>query len=237
MAGMEQLDLGGGAGAVGGMVEIVVRQDHAYKRRAKRTDVVKGRPKTVQPPGCAHCGGAKHAGQHLGAPPSLNDGGSGMDRMEYQALKGAWQRAFAEALDRSDLPRGLASVTVEVMCEFPVRRDRDEGNHRWMIEKALGDALVGGYWERREPKDLRALLEELGEAGALDALAERFGAAVRLAPRSPGKVDVCVVRGGWLPSDSFHPVRRYSMGNLQAVVTPKESATRLMIFPGLADAE
>lgn len=29
---------------------------------------------------------------------------------------------------------------------FPLQRGRDEGNFRWMLEKALGDALVTGRW-------------------------------------------------------------------------------------------
>ena len=29
---------------------------------------------------------------------------------------------------------------------FPNRIKRDQGNFRWMIEKALGDTLVGGGW-------------------------------------------------------------------------------------------
>jgi hypothetical protein len=31
------------------------------------------------------------------------------------------------------------------MC-FPDRRRRDQGNHRFIVEKALGDALVAGGW-------------------------------------------------------------------------------------------
>jgi hypothetical protein len=125
-------------------VEITVRRDHAFRRRDKRWDEKKG--KTVQPPGCAECGKGKLAAAHLGAPPSMNDGGSGMDRMAFQALKKAWQERLTTLLWASNLEFGLAGVTVEGLIGFPTRAERDQGNHRWMVEKALGDALVAGGW-------------------------------------------------------------------------------------------
>lgn len=163
-------------------VEIILESDHSYKKRPKRVDEKKG--KTVQPPGCAHCGAAKLHRRHLGAPPSFNDGGSGLDRMAYQALKNAWQEAFADLLARTDLPRGLESVQVEGQVGFPTNNRRDEGNLRWLPEKALGDAL----------KD-----------------------------------------GGYLPDDQFFPVRMYSFGNLEGVLTPGRSFLRLMIYPRAAE--
>jgi hypothetical protein len=39
-------------------------------------------------------------------------------------------------------------VLVEGECTFPDRHRRDQGNHRFMVEKAMGDALTtGGYLE------------------------------------------------------------------------------------------
>lgn len=97
-------------------------------------------------PGCAVCGRGKYHVDHLGTPPSLNEGGSGMDRQAYQGLKGAWQAAFLGLLQASVLPLDLEAVTVEGQIGFATRKPRDRGNFRWLIEKALGDALVeGGY--------------------------------------------------------------------------------------------
>lgn len=121
-------------------VEIMVERDHAYKK--KEPDPETGKKRI----GCAECNGAKRAAAHLGAPPSLNDGGSGMNRMDFAGLKKAWQERFTYELERSPLPRGLSSVFVEGQIGFPTRTSRDEGNYRWMIEKALGDALVKGGW-------------------------------------------------------------------------------------------
>jgi hypothetical protein len=125
-------------------VEILIRRDHAFRRRDTRVHEKSGR--TIQPPGCAVCGRGKMHAEHLGAPPSLNEGGSGMNRMAFQALKKAWQAALTEQLEASGLERGLAGVTVEGLIGFPTRAERDQGNHRWMVEKALGDALVAGGW-------------------------------------------------------------------------------------------
>jgi hypothetical protein len=125
-------------------VEIEIRRDHPFRKRDKRWD--EKQQKQIQPPGCAQCGWAKHHLNHLGAPPSLNEGGSGMNRMAFQTLKKAWQSALTLHLRASGLERGLAGVTVEGLIGFPTRAERDQGNHRWMVEKALGDALVSGGW-------------------------------------------------------------------------------------------
>jgi hypothetical protein len=152
-------------------VTIEVRQDHPFKRKPPHED---GRKRL----GCEHCNGAVLAPQHFEVP-SLNDGGSGMDRFAYQALKGAIEGVLTDALKASPL-EPCDAITVEALIGFPTRRERDEGNHRWMIEKALGDVLV---------------------------------------------------KGGWLPDDSFWPTRRYSMGNLEGVYTPHEHWLRLTLFP------
>lgn len=118
-----------------GPVLIVVEQDHAYKKKQPGPD---GRKRI----GCEHCGGAKLAVQHLGAAPSLNNGGTGMPWQKFQSIKKAWALALTVQLEQSGLPVGLDGILVECTMGFPDLRHRDEGNHRWMIEKALGDVLV-----------------------------------------------------------------------------------------------
>ena len=118
-------------------VELTLRQDHKYKSKGPRRH------------GCAVCNKAQRDPAHLGAPPSMNDGGSGMDRMQFYELKRAWMRAIAIALAESGLERGLEAVNVEVLIGFDRYQERDEGNVRWMIEKALGDVLVHGFLDDR----------------------------------------------------------------------------------------
>jgi hypothetical protein len=40
----------------------------------------------------------------------------------------------------------LTPVVADALICFPVRRRRDEGNFRMLLEKSLGDALVAGDW-------------------------------------------------------------------------------------------
>jgi hypothetical protein len=61
-------------------------------------------------------------------------------------MKQAWQTRFAELLEEADLPRGLQRVTVEAEITFPTRAARDQDNHRGLLAKSLGDALVEGGW-------------------------------------------------------------------------------------------
>lgn len=114
-------------------VEIELVQHHPYKSRGKGTR------------GCATCGEAKTHRDHLGAPPSLNVLGSG-NQFAFQAHKKAWQALLAEQIAATDLPKGLAHILAEGECTFPTRTRRDQGNHRFMLEKALGDALQDGGW-------------------------------------------------------------------------------------------
>jgi hypothetical protein len=114
-------------------VEIELRAHHAYKSKGPRMR------------GCAVCGEAKTHEGHLGAPPSLNVLGSG-NQFVYHNMKAAWQALLVERLRESSLPTGLAHVLAEGECTFPDRRRRDQGNHRFMLEKALGDALQQGGW-------------------------------------------------------------------------------------------
>lgn len=114
-------------------VEIELTQHHAYRKKP-------GRAK-----GCAVCNEAKIHADHLGAPPSLNVLGSG-SQWAYIAMKKAWEELLGSQLEMAGLPKGLSHVLVEGQCTFPDRHRRDQGNHRFMIEKALGDALVAGGW-------------------------------------------------------------------------------------------
>lgn len=123
------------------LVEIVHHRDH---------QLVKG-PKGSR--GCKHvmpdgrrCGKAKTDPLHHGPPPSLNVAGSGSNHFAYQVAKKRWQDMLIEKLAATDLPRPCASILVEGRCCFPDRRRRDQGNFRYFIEKALGDALVAGGW-------------------------------------------------------------------------------------------
>lgn len=111
-------------------VEIQITRHHAYKKT---------------PRGCAVCSRAKYATEHLGHSESLQALGSG-NQFVYQNMKKGWQDALTLALEQSGLPLNLDRVLVEgVMC-FPERRRRDQGNHRFIVEKALGDALHAGGW-------------------------------------------------------------------------------------------
>lgn len=95
--------------------------------------------------GCDRCGRPKADRAHMGAPPSINPLGSG-DPRAYQALKQTWQGLLADLLVVSDLPKGLLRVMAEGEATFPTRQRRDQGNFRFLLEKALGDALVEGGW-------------------------------------------------------------------------------------------
>lgn len=97
-------------------------------------------------PRCGMCGGAKWTMPHLGTPRSLNIAGSGGNHFVYQSTKKMWQTRLGDLLTATGLPRGLERVTVEGLICFPDRRRRDQGNFRYLLEKALGDALVAGQW-------------------------------------------------------------------------------------------
>lgn len=116
-------------------VTIELYQDHPFKK--KTPDPVTGRKRI----GCAECGKAKTHRNHLGAPPSLNAGGTGIDWTVYSNLRDGWKAMFEEALRGSGL-EPCEAISVEAQIGFADRRTRDEGNVRWLIEKALGDVLV-----------------------------------------------------------------------------------------------
>lgn len=78
-------------------------------------------------------------------PPSLNRYAGG-PRGPYFREKAKWQKQISTALMAAGVPRGLGKVTATATMTFPTRRKRDEGNLRFLLEKALGDALVKGGW-------------------------------------------------------------------------------------------
>lgn len=105
--------------------------------------------------GCATCGRAKSWTGHLGAPESFN-AMAGRDPNVYRDAVKRWAEKLAPLLADSGLPTGLGRVVVEGEVSFGDNAERDQGNYRVIVEKALGDALVrGGYlssdtWSRYE---------------------------------------------------------------------------------------
>lgn len=99
-------------------------------------------------------------------PPSLNDVvGQGHWR-RYYAIKKRWQLMLLTQLASVDFPRELHQVLVEGVVTFPTRQKHDQGNYRFVVEKALGDALqAGGYledddWSHYEFGNLQAEYEK-----------------------------------------------------------------------------
>lgn len=105
--------------------------------------------------GCATCGRPKNWSGHLGSPPSFNVM-AGREVMIYRNAIKQWADVLRPLLDSSGLPLGLGRVVVEGEVSFGDGVERDQGNYRVIIEKAVGDALVrGGYlaadtWSRYE---------------------------------------------------------------------------------------
>lgn len=76
------------------------------------------------------------------APPTLN-AFTRAHWSKYDKAKREWGDRFLAALTEADVPRGeWAGVLAEGRVTFGDRRRRDQGNHRFLLEKALGDALV-----------------------------------------------------------------------------------------------
>lgn len=108
--------------------------------------------------GCAKCGGNKSAAIHYGAPASYNAFGSGRGSSAAAqvgaSLKQTWQQILTAKLEEAGVPRGLERVYATGEVTFPDNRaDRDQGNFRVLIEKALGDALEDGGWITRDTWD------------------------------------------------------------------------------------
>jgi hypothetical protein len=97
-----------------------------------------------------------HAGLSLSAtPPSLNSMGTRGSRHIVTRAKQAWQEDLGRMLKVIRQPRDLQEVHATAVLRFPSRRDRDEGNFRWLLEKALGDALVPRYLPEDTPDHYR----------------------------------------------------------------------------------
>lgn len=97
--------------------------------------------------GCERCGKPKSHVDHLGAPESFNLFASGSWEA-YQSAKKRWHAVLGPLLRASGLPGGLAYVLVEGEVSFGDDRPRDQGNHRVVPEKAIGDVLKElGYLE------------------------------------------------------------------------------------------
>lgn len=78
-------------------------------------------------------------------PPSLNRHGRAHPMAQHRH-KTKLQADLEIALMEAAVPRGLERVVATAVLFFPLLRRRDEGNHRWLLEKALGDALTNGRW-------------------------------------------------------------------------------------------
>lgn len=90
--------------------------------------------------GCLNCGKPKKDPSHLGAPESFNIFASG-GWEQWQAAKARWHEVLVPLLTASGLPKGCKTIVVEGVCSFGDAQRHDQGNHRVVIEKALGDVL------------------------------------------------------------------------------------------------
>lgn len=81
-------------------------------------------------------------------PPSLNRTGASGHWRQWKRHKDAWQQMIGLEMMSAVSPRRKLTtpVVVDALLSFPVRRKRDEGNYRSLLEKACGDALVDGGW-------------------------------------------------------------------------------------------
>jgi N6-adenosine-specific RNA methylase IME4 len=75
-------------------------------------------------------------------PPSLNEVGGRGGRTAFHRFKKLYQGLFEEQLmaeqARGTMPSRVDEVVARGLLVFTVRRDRDEGNYRTLLEKALG---------------------------------------------------------------------------------------------------
>lgn len=88
-------------------------------------------------------------------PPSLNAAslGSRGAHMKFHRLKKEWEGHITAGLLKAQVPKGLERVHATAVCRFPSRRKRDEGNFRYLLEKALGDTLqLNGCLEDDTPE-------------------------------------------------------------------------------------
>lgn len=88
-------------------------------------------------------------------PLSINRVGSQGTWRTWHTAKSRLQRDLELLLMASGLPRRLdGQVKATAVLRFELRRRRDEGNYRALLEKALGDALVNGGWLPDDTPDL-----------------------------------------------------------------------------------
>lgn len=73
-------------------------------------------------------------------PPSMNDIIGQGSRWRYTAEKKKWGKLLKQALQDAGMGR-CDRVYAEGQVTFPSRIKHDQGNYRFMLEKALGDAL------------------------------------------------------------------------------------------------
>lgn len=192
--------------------EFIIRRECKFKARGIKPG------NTKKTPGCAHCGRGMLDFAHLGGPPSMNSHSIMHNAQNFNATESAWQWRICLGLIESGLPRGLATVNVEIQIGFETYTGRDEGNHRWMPEKSLGDGLVKGYGYNKD------VVDEDGKKVKDDK-----GKVV--------KEWVQLIDGGWLSEDTFFPIRRYSVGNLEGVHDPGQSWMRVMLFGSFTEPE
>lgn len=89
-------------------------------------------------------------------PPSLNAAklGSRGAHMRAHRLKKSWEGMLMIALLEQRVPKKLRRVHATAVCRFAQKRKRDEGNFRYLLEKALGDALqLGGHLADDTPEE------------------------------------------------------------------------------------
>lgn len=96
-------------------------------------------------------------------PPSLNRNGRSHPMVQYR-IKRRLENDFGVLMMEAQLPRRLELVEARAKLRFPVRRKRDEGNFRWLLEKALGDALMAtGRLEDDTPDHYRFFAVQFDE--------------------------------------------------------------------------
>jgi hypothetical protein len=79
-----------------------------------------------------------------GTPPSFNTTAQA-HWTKHRKAKRDWQEWLTIALMEQQVPQSLLRVEAQAELQFPTRRRRDEGNFRVILEKSLGDALVGDH--------------------------------------------------------------------------------------------
>lgn len=77
-----------------------------------------------------------------GTPPSFNVTAQA-HWTKHRKAKRQWQEWLTIALLAEQVPQGILRVEATAALFFKQHRRRDEGNFRVILEKALGDALVG----------------------------------------------------------------------------------------------